>query len=122
MAYSEWSLARRYFFYRRMYVVMLRFYQGSYFHAEFPTDVLEKSLDMAGLELLGIIEIGIDSALYSSHSFRRGFSTLSFKNNASADKISILGAWRSDVYKRYISLNISDKLNIIRSISHNFCV
>jgi hypothetical protein len=27
--------------------------------------------------------LGMDSSLYSSHSFRRGFATLAFKNNVS---------------------------------------
>ena len=65
-------------------------------------------------------DIGLDSTLYSSHSFRRGFATLAFKKNISADEIQLLGDWRSDAYKRYISLDVSDKLNIISSISKEF--
>ena len=62
--------------------------------------------------------IGLDSTLYSSHSFRRGFATFAFKNNVSADEVQILGDWHSDVYKRYISLDVTDKLNILSSIAH----
>lgn len=65
-------------------------------------------------------DIGLDSTLYSSHSFRRGFATFAFKNNVSADEVQILGDWHSDVYKRYISLNVADKLNILSGISHLF--
>jgi integrase len=67
-------------------------------------------------------DIGLDSSLYSSHSFRRGFATLAFRNNVSSDEIQILGDWHSDVYKRYISLSIEDKCKIIKDISHIFYV
>ena len=67
-------------------------------------------------------ELGYDSTLFSTHSFRRGFATLAFRNNVPADEIQILGDWRSDVYKKYVSLRISDKISILQSISHNFYV
>jgi site-specific recombinase XerD len=67
-------------------------------------------------------DLGFDSSLYSSHSFRRGFATLAFKNNISSDEIQILGDWHSDVYKRYISLSIEDKCKIMKDISHVFYV
>jgi hypothetical protein len=67
-------------------------------------------------------DLGFDSSLYSSNSFRRGFATLTFKNNINSDEIQILGDWHSDVYKRYISLSIEDKCKIIKDISHVFYV
>lgn len=67
-----------------------------------------------------LTDIGIDGHLYSSHSFRRGFATLAFRNNISSDEIQLLGDWKSEAYKRYISLEVSDKLNIISEMSHLF--
>jgi len=69
-------------------------------------------------DILG--SLGYDASSFSSHSFRRGFATLAFKNNVTADEIQILGDWHSDVYKRYIALDVSDKLNIVKNISHCF--
>ena len=65
-------------------------------------------------------ELGIDSSLYSSHSFRRGFATFAFRNNIPADEIQILGDWRSDAYKRYISLSVEDKLDVFKSLHDHF--
>lgn len=61
-------------------------------------------------------ELGYDSSKFSSHSFRRGFATFAFRSNIAADEIQILGDWHSDVYKRYISLSIDDKLDILQSV------
>ena len=61
-------------------------------------------------------KIGLDSSKFSSHSFRRGFPTFTFRNNISADEIQILGDWHSDIYKRYISLSVQDKMDIIQSL------
>ena len=62
----------------------------------------------------------IDSSLYPTHSFRRGFATFAFRNNISADEVQILGDWRSDAYKKYISLSIEDKLKIFRGLQEHF--
>ena len=72
-------------------------------------------------KLRSVIEsLGLDSSIYSSHSFRRGFATFAFRQQVSADEIQILGDWRSDVYKRYISMSIQDKLNIVSNLKDNF--
>lgn len=65
-------------------------------------------------------QLKLDSSLYSTHSFRRGFATFAFRNNVSADEIQILGDWHSDVYKRYISLSVQDKLDIFKSLHDQF--
>ena len=62
-------------------------------------------------------ELDYDSENFSSHCFRRGFATFAFRSKVAADEIQILGDWHSDVYKKYISLSIEDKLNIIQSVS-----
>ena len=62
-------------------------------------------------------DLGYDSLKYSTHSFRRGFATFAFRSNVAADEIQVLGDWQSDVYKKYISLSVDDKLNILQSVS-----
>ena len=64
-----------------------------------------------------LTELGYNSSLFSSHSFRRGFATFAFRSNIASDEIQILGDWHSDVYKKYISLSVEDKLDILRSVS-----
>ena len=68
--------------------------------------------------LLDVLQL--DSSLYSSHSFRRGFATFAFRHNISADNIQILGDWRSEAYKRYISLSVEDKLDIFKGLHDQF--
>lgn len=65
-------------------------------------------------------KLDLDVSKYSTHSFRRGFATFAFRNNVSADEIQILGDWHSDVYKRYISLSVKDKLDIVNSVKEKF--
>ena len=47
-----------------------------------------------------IQKIGKDPNIFSSHSFRRGFDTLLFRAKVPADKIQLMGDWRSDAYKK----------------------
>ena len=62
-------------------------------------------------------DLGHESSLFSTHSFRRGFATLAFQINVSSDEIQILGDWRSDV-----SLSFEDKFKIIKNISYSFYI
>ena len=48
------------------------------------------------------------------------FATFAFRHNVSADEIQILGDWHSDVYNRYISLSVQDKLYIVRGVKEEF--
>ena len=64
-----------------------------------------------------IQQIGLDPAKYSSHSFRRGSTTLLFGAEVPADKIQLMGDWRSDAYKKYLSYNLEDKVKISRILS-----
>ena len=41
-------------------------------------------------------KIGLDPKLYSTHSFRRGMSTLAFQAGIHPDKIKLLGDWKSE--------------------------
>lgn len=72
------------------------------------------------LKLRSVIEgIGLDSKLYSTHSFRRGFATLAFRLEIPPDLIQLMGDWRSDAYKRYIQYDIKDKIKVSRFVSKN---
>ena len=57
-----------------------------------------------------IQKIGKDPKLFSSHSFRRGFASLLFKAKVPADKIQLMGDWRSDAYKKYLAFSLDDKI------------
>ena len=58
----------------------------------------------------------LESHGFSSHSFRRGFATFAFNENISSDQIQLLGDWKSDAYKSYISSSVDDKFEILRSV------
>jgi hypothetical protein len=45
---------------------------------------------------------GIDTGLFSSHSFRIGCSTTAYMNGVSTDEIKRMGRWDSEAYKLYI--------------------
>ena len=61
-----------------------------------------------------IKNIGLDESKFSSHSFRRGFSTLLFKAKIPADKIQLMGDWRSDAYKKYLYFSLEDKVKVAK--------
>lgn len=48
-----------------------------------------------------IQKVGLNSENFSSHSFRRGGASLAFRANIEADKIQLLGDWRSEAYKLF---------------------
>ena len=63
-----------------------------------------------------IKQIGLDSDLYSSHSFRRGGCTFSFQSGIPAELIQLHGDWKSDAYKKYLSLTFEDKFIVAERI------
>ena len=66
-----------------------------------------------------IQKISLNPAMYSSHSFRRGSTTLLFRAEIPADKIQLMGDWRSDAYKKYLSFTLHDKLKISKIMSYH---
>ena len=67
--------------------------------------------------LKGLFEkLGFDSGKFSSHSFRRGFATFLFKAKVPADKIQLMGDWRSDAYKKYLTFTLDDKLKVAENM------
>ena len=63
-----------------------------------------------------INKIGLNSNIFSTHSFRRGGATLLFRAKVSADKIQLMGDWKSDAYKRYLAYTLEDKIQISKVI------
>ena len=47
-------------------------------------------------------ELGLDPALYKSHSFRIGGATYANKLSCELSKIQALGRWKSSAYAKYI--------------------
>ena len=53
-----------------------------------------------------------DAAAYSSHSFRRGAATWAFKNGVPEHMIKLYGDWSSDAYRRYLDVDLSQKVKV----------
>jgi integrase len=60
-----------------------------------------------------ITKIGLAADKFSTHSFRRGFTTLAHRLDISHSHIQVLGDWKSDAYKAYLESNWSDKVVIL---------
>ena len=61
-----------------------------------------------------ISRAGLDSTLYSGHSFRRGGATLGFEVGLSLEEIKHRGDWRSDAVSKYVV--VRDVQKIARSM------
>ena len=57
-----------------------------------------------------LTKLNIAADAYSSHSVRRGGTTVLWRSGASQRQIKAHGGWSSQCYERYIDLNHSDKL------------
>ena len=51
-----------------------------------------------------ISKIGLDSALYSTHSFRRGGATFAFESGVPVQAIKVMGDWASEAVNQYIQV------------------
>jgi len=63
-----------------------------------------------------VLAIGLDAALYTSHSFRRGGATYAFQCGLPGSLIKKLGDWKSDAYLEYIDCPMEDRLRAGRRI------
>ena len=62
-------------------------------------------------KLRGLVQkIGLEPESFSSHSFRRGGTSFAFRCRVPTELIQLHGDWRSDAYKKYLSLSLEDKL------------
>jgi hypothetical protein len=70
-----------------------------------------------------LCKAGLNSALYSGHSFRRGGATWAFSVGFSAESIKLLGDWKSDSFLLYIHLSFDARLKLatkLRDSLQNF--
>ena len=66
-----------------------------------------------------ILKIGLNPDDFSTHSFRRGGTSYSFKAGVPADLIQLHGDWKSDAYKKYLALTIDDKIRVAESMRNH---
>ena len=59
-------------------------------------------------------KLGLDSQLFSSHSFRRGGATFAFESGVPSELIQLHGDWKSDAYKKYLSFSLKDKVLVAK--------
>lgn len=62
---------------------------------------------------------GLDPALYSGHSFRRGGASYLYSIGGTTLMVQTLGDWSSQVFTRYLHLSIDDRLEAQELIATN---
>ena len=70
------------------------------------------------LKLL-IKKAGLDPSLYSGHSFRRGVASYLYSLGGTTLMVQVLGEWSSQIYTRYLSLSVEDRLEAQQLIAMN---
>ena len=70
------------------------------------------------LKLL-IKKAGLDPSLYSGHSFRRGGASYLYSVGGTTLMVQVLGEWSSQIYTRYLSLSVEDRLEAQKLIASN---
>lgn len=66
-----------------------------------------------------IEKIGLDPNEFSTHSFRRGGTTLAFKSKVPVALIKSHGDWKSECYQKYLSFSLEDKLLVAGNMKQN---
>ena len=64
-----------------------------------------------------IEKVGYNSKEYSTHSFRRGGTTFLAQCGVEPRLIQLMGDWKSDCFKRYISFPLQDRLKVSKTMS-----
>jgi hypothetical protein len=67
-------------------------------------------------QLVGLT--GRDPPGYSSHSFRRGGASYAFKVGVPGELIQTQGDWVSECYKRYLQMDVGQRLKVVQSMAH----
>ena len=70
------------------------------------------------LKLL-IEKAGLDPALFSGHSFRRGGASYLYSIGGTTLMVQTLGCWSSQVFTRYLHLSLEDRLSAQELIASN---
>ena len=68
---------------------------------------------------LTLSSCGISPSDYSGHSFRRGGASFAFSLGVPSELIKAQGDWSSDVYIRYLSSPLSDRIKLANLMAHN---
>ena len=66
-----------------------------------------------------IKKAGLDPALYSGHSFRRGGASYLYSIGGTTLMVQVLGEWSSQIFTRYLSLSLEDRLAAQELIATN---
>ena len=66
-----------------------------------------------------LTKAGLDPALYSGHSFRRGGASYLYSIGGTTLMVQVLGDWASQVFTRYLHLNLEDRLEAQELIAAN---
>ena len=56
-----------------------------------------------------LLKAGLDPALFSGHSFRRGGASYLYSIGGSTLMVQVMGDWRSQVFTRYLYLSMDDR-------------
>ena len=64
-----------------------------------------------------IDKVGHNSKDFSTHSFRRGGTTFLAQCGVEPRLIQLMGDWKSDCYKRYISFPLQDRLKVSKTVT-----
>ena len=62
---------------------------------------------------------GLDPALYSGHSFRRGGASYLYRIGGTTLMVQVLGEWSSQIFTRYLALSVEDRLDAQALIATN---
>ena len=72
------------------------------------------------IRLKGLLsKAGLDPALYSGHSFRRGGASNLYGAGGSTLMVQVLGDWRSQIFTRYLYLSLEDRRSAQELIKDN---
>ena len=88
---------------------VLSFSGSQYINHRTFTEILKSLLKKAGL----------DPSLYSGHSFRRGGASYLYSIGGTTLMVQVLGEWSSQIFTRYLSLSIEDRLEAQELIANN---
>ena len=64
-----------------------------------------------------IDKVGHNSKEFSTHSFRRGGTTFLAQCGVDPRLIQLMGDWKSDCYKKYISFPLQDRLKVSKTVT-----
>ena len=66
-----------------------------------------------------LAKAGLDPALFSGHSFRRGGASYLFSIGGTTLMVQVLGQWSSQIFTRYLYLSLEDRLSAQHLIMRN---